>query len=102
MVGWLTAFCELPALYATADSYAGLGDSEVQQATGRSPVSINREHWKKAQSWYSESLEVWEKVPSARRKRPKSSAIAADPERVAKSLQRCKAVLAFGHEELQH
>jgi hypothetical protein len=27
---------------------------------------------------------------------------AADPERVAKSLQRCKAVLAFGHEELQH
>jgi tetratricopeptide (TPR) repeat protein len=93
---------DLTALYATADSYAGLGDIEAQQVTSRFPANINRKHWKKAQSWYSKSLEVWEKVPSARRKRPKSSTIAADPERVAKSLQRCKAVLAFGHEELQH
>lgn len=93
---------DLTALYATADSYAGLGDIEVRQATGRSPASINREHWKKAQSWYSKSLEVWEKIPSARRKRPKSSAIVADPEIVAKRLQHCEAALAFGHEALQH
>jgi len=92
---------DIAALYAAVDSYAGLGDIEFRQATGRMG-SINREHWKKAQSWYSKCLEIWEKVPPDGRKRPKSSAIAADPERVAKNLQRCKAVLAFGHEELHH
>jgi tetratricopeptide (TPR) repeat protein len=87
---------DIAALYAAADSYAGLGDIESRQATGRLPANGNREHWKKAQSWYSKSSEIWEKVPSYRRKRPKSSVFVADPERVARSLHRCEAALSFG------
>jgi tetratricopeptide (TPR) repeat protein len=87
---------DIAALYAAADSYAGLGDIESRQATGRLPANGKREHWKKAQSWYSKSSEIWEKVPSYRRKRPKSSVLVADPERVARSLHRCEAVLSFG------
>jgi len=41
---------DIAALYAAADSYAGLGDIESRQATGRLPANVNREHWKKAQS----------------------------------------------------
>jgi eukaryotic-like serine/threonine-protein kinase len=87
---------DIAALYAAADSYAGLGDIESRQATGRLPANGNQEHWKKAQSWYSKSSEIWEKVPSYRRKRPKSSVLVADPERVARSLHRCEAALSFG------
>jgi serine/threonine protein kinase len=84
---------DIAALYAAADSYAGLGDIESRQATGRRR-SINREHWRKAVSWYSKCLEIWEKVPPDSRKRPKSSTVVADPDAVARDLHRCEAALA--------
>jgi tetratricopeptide (TPR) repeat protein len=86
---------DLTALYATADSDAGLGDIEVLQATSRLPKSANSsEHWRRAQSWYSQSLTAWEKVPLLRRKRAKSSVVVADFDTVTKSLRRCDAALS--------
>ncbi len=87
---------DIAALYAAADSYAGLGDIESRQATGRFPANVNREHWKKARALYSKCLEIWEKVPSDRRKRPRSSTVVADPDAVARALRRCEAALAVG------
>ncbi len=81
------------ALFAAADSYAALGEIEIQQAMSRSPSNITAEHWKKAQSWYVRSLDVWEKIPPVRRPRPVTSVVAADFETVTKNLHRCETSL---------
>jgi tetratricopeptide (TPR) repeat protein len=83
-------------LWAAADSYAGLGDIEVQLASNRLRAGVSRsEHWRQAQDWYRKSLEIWERVPEKDKKRPGNPA-GQDPEAVARSLRRCETALAQG------
>ena len=83
-------------LWAAADSYAGLGDIEVQLASNRLGAAVSRsEHWRQAQVWYRKCLEIWERVPEKDKKRPGNPA-GQDPETVAKSLRRCEAALTEG------
>jgi serine/threonine protein kinase len=82
------------ALWAAADSYAGLGEIEVRLASNRDPGTVNSsQHWRLAQDLYRKSLQIWEKVPEKDRKRSGNPA-GQDPETVAKSLRRCEAALA--------
>ncbi|MGA7314966.1 MAG: serine/threonine-protein kinase [Silvibacterium sp.] len=84
------------ALQAAADSYAGLGDIEVQRASNRLRAAVSRsEHWRQAQVWYRNSLAIWERVPEKDKKRP-GNPDGEDPETVTKNLRRCEAALAQG------
>jgi serine/threonine protein kinase len=91
-----SANSQTDVLWAVADSYAGLGDIEVQLASNRLLGSVSRsQHWRQAQDWYRKSLEIWEKVPEKDKKRPGNPA-GEDPEAVTKNLRRCETALAQG------
>ena len=77
-------------LFAAADSCAALGKIEMLQAQNSSPAKVAADHWKKAQSWYARSLDVWKVIPPVRRARPTTSIVVADLDTVTKALHRCE------------
>jgi serine/threonine protein kinase len=50
------------ALYSAADSYAGLGDAEERAAALPQPPQNQAAHLDQARTWYTHSLQVWERV----------------------------------------
>ena len=81
------------ALYAQANTYAGLGDLSIAlaQTVPRGPV--RSKHTADAQDWYTKSLSTWQKVLNPSRISPKGFEVHS-PSEVARRLSECKAGLA--------
>jgi eukaryotic-like serine/threonine-protein kinase len=84
----------LSALYTAADSYSGLGDLNLHQASRLPQNPANqRENWTRARACYIKSLEAWHRIDYPHRVAP-NGLDAGDPAKVSKNLQICDAALA--------
>jgi eukaryotic-like serine/threonine-protein kinase len=85
---------DVDALYLVADSYAGLGDSELARV-GPLGATVVQDlgHWRGARSWYASSLDTWQKIPRTQYRRSPSLPVDS-PDAVAEKLRRCERELA--------
>jgi tetratricopeptide (TPR) repeat protein len=80
---------DVPAMYAAADAYAGLG--KVSEAGARR-ASDGRERtrlWSEALSWYEKSLKTWQNIPNPSSIGPVGFK-AGDPAEIARRMADCK------------
>ena len=81
------------ALYSTADSYAGLGETEVILAKDNRQTQQNQiKHWDQARSWYQQSMDTWRQVKEPGMISP-GGLDCIPPATVARQLARCRAAL---------
>jgi serine/threonine protein kinase len=85
---------DVDALYLVADSYAGLGDTELAR-TGPNEMRIpqNSQYWQSARTWYASSLDMWRKIPVVLHRRSPSLPV-DNPDTVAEKWRRCELALA--------
>jgi serine/threonine protein kinase len=77
-----------------ANSYAQLGDAEAILSTNpRVPPAQRIAHWKEARSWYQLALEIYSDLKVKGALRGKDS---AEPDRIAREIAKCDAVLSKG------
>jgi len=78
---------DLDALYAAADAYSGIGDIGARRARvgGLTPAQ-RRSTWMQAQSFYSESLNMWRRIEHPNHTAPNSFQV-GDPATVAKDFK---------------
>ena len=83
--------------YLVADSYAGLGDTELAR-TGPHGMEVPQgsRTWQSARAWYASSLDVWRKIPAALHRRSPSLPV-DDSDTVAEKMHRCDLALASEH-----
>jgi eukaryotic-like serine/threonine-protein kinase len=74
---------DVPAFYAAADAYQGLGDVSLAQARHASDPKIKDSLWNDARSNYQQSLDTWKRIPNPSRVGP-SGLPAGDPQEVAR------------------
>ena len=85
---------DVDALYLVADSYAGLGDSDLAKVGPRgATVEQDLGHWRGARNWYATSLDTWQRIPRTQYRRSPSLPVDS-PETVAEKLHRCELALA--------
>jgi hypothetical protein len=87
------------ALYAQANTYAGLGDLSMALAQTVSKGVERSKHLADAQDWYTKSLSTWQKVLNPSRISPKGFEVHG-PSEVARRLSECKAGLAPANKQL--
>ena len=81
------------ALYSTADSYAGLGETEVILAKDDRQTQQNQiKHWDQARSWYQQSMDTWRQVKEPGMISP-GGLDCIPPATVARHLALCRAAL---------
>ena len=61
---------DIPALYAAADAYAGLGDVAADKAQKAADPALRSKLWTDASTSYKKSLSTWEKIPNPSRLGP--------------------------------
>lgn len=81
------------ALYSTADSYSGLGETQALLAIGAVSRAAQTAHWQRACSWYRRSLEVWKSVKEPALLSPDGFHV-TPPTAVAQRLARCEGALS--------
>ena len=98
------------ALYSTADSYAGLGETEIVLASDTTQALQDQiAHWDQARSWFQCSMTTWGKIKEPGLVSP-DGFDCIPPSIVARQLARCKEALTrlarkrkrFGPASLQH
>jgi tetratricopeptide (TPR) repeat protein len=55
---------DVPALYADADAFAGMGDVATTRARTERHSRVRRQLWIEAQAWYGKSLSTLQKIPN--------------------------------------
>jgi tetratricopeptide (TPR) repeat protein len=83
------ALQDVPAYYAVADAYAGLGDAAAAQARAAKTKTGQVDFLTKAEQSYSKSLEYWQKIPNPARLSPGIFLVQTQKE-VAQNLERTK------------
>ena len=79
---------DVPALYALADVYAGLGDVSAAKARRRgSDAVLSANLWNETRGWYQKSLTTWKQIPNPSSLSPNGFSV-GDPRRVARLLAR--------------
>lgn len=73
---------DVPALYALADVYAGLGDVAAAKARRTTDTAVRSNLSNEARSWYQKSLATWKEIPDPSSLSPLGF-LAGDPRRVA-------------------
>ena len=86
------ALQDVPAYYAVADAYAGLGDAAAAQARAARTKTEQVDFYTKADESYSKSLEYWQKIPNPSRLSPGIFLVQSQKE-VAQNLERTKGQL---------
>ena len=76
---------DIPALYAAADAYAGLGDVAAAEARKAPDPAMRSKLWNDARIAYKKSLSTWEKIPSPSRFGP-NGYLARDPRQIMQTL----------------
>jgi serine/threonine protein kinase/tetratricopeptide (TPR) repeat protein len=76
---------DLPALYAAADAYAGIGDVAVATATGLKDPMARSKLWADARASYEKSLNTWKQIPNPSRINGNEYPV-GDPKQVALKL----------------
>jgi tetratricopeptide (TPR) repeat protein len=89
----VTALQDVPAYYAAADGYAGLGDATLGEARSAKSDDERSKLIANARDFYVKSVEYWQKIPNPSRVSPSVFVVKSEGE-VARSLARCKAELA--------
>jgi tetratricopeptide (TPR) repeat protein len=79
------------AVYVAADSYSGLGDLQLREASqsGHDPA-MQKESWTQARALYLKSLSAWNRIEHPGHAAPDDFDV-GNPAKVAKSLQLCDA-----------
>jgi hypothetical protein len=54
----------MPALYAAADAYAGLGDVFARRARGTRDAKERADLGNDSRTWYEKSLSTWQNIPN--------------------------------------
>ena len=82
------------ALYSTADSYAGLGEMEINLASDTTQtVRKQITHWDQARSWFQRSMSTWKQIAEPGMISP-DGFDSIPPRAVTRQLGRCKEALA--------
>jgi len=81
------------ALYAQANTYAGLGNLSMALAQKVPTGAVRSKHLADAQDWYTKGLSTWQKVLNPSRISPKGFEV-HNPSEVARRLSECKVGLA--------
>ncbi|HWZ99701.1 MAG TPA: protein kinase [Candidatus Dormibacteraeota bacterium] len=89
----VTALQDVPAYYAAADGYAGLGDARLRETRSAKSDDERSKLIANARDFYVKSVEYWQKIPNPSRVSPSVFVVKSEGE-VARSLARCKAELA--------
>jgi hypothetical protein len=55
---------DVPALYAAADAYAGLGDVFARRARGTRDAKERADLGNDSRTWYEKSLSTWQNIPN--------------------------------------
>ncbi len=87
----------LDALYFAADAYSGL--AEIRLRAGRrpgEPAAKRKANLREAQTWFSESLKTWQRIPHPYHTAPNSFQV-GDPIVVANELRLAESALASLH-----
>jgi tetratricopeptide (TPR) repeat protein len=79
---------DFPALYAAADSYAGLGDIALLQARATSDIETHQKLLHDACGSYHSALDVWKHIPHQSRYTG-SGYLSRDPETLAQQMALC-------------
>jgi tetratricopeptide (TPR) repeat protein len=80
-------------LYATAETYAGIGDT-LSALAARSTSGRERSRaWSEARSWYSKSLSTWQRIPNPGPLSPNLFQVTS-PQQVSRHLVECETSLA--------
>lgn len=83
------ALQDVPAYYAVADAYAGLGDAAAAQARAARTKTEQVDFFTKAEESYSKSLEYWKKIPNPSTLSPGIFLVQSQKE-VAQNVERTK------------
>jgi eukaryotic-like serine/threonine-protein kinase len=86
---------DVPALYAAADAYAGLGDVSGVRARRASDAGPQGRLWSDGGAWYEKSLNSWRNIPNPSPIDPVGFK-ARDPHEIARRLADCKNKLSSG------
>jgi len=76
---------DVPALYALADVYAGLGDVAAAKARQSGDSVLRSNLSNEARSWYQNNLDTWKQIPNPSNLSP-TGFLASDPSRVTRRL----------------
>jgi eukaryotic-like serine/threonine-protein kinase len=76
---------DIPALYAAADAYAGLGDVAAAEAQKATDTALRSKLWGDARTSYEKSLNVWKQIPNPSRISP-NGYLARQPHQVSQRL----------------
>jgi len=79
---------DVPAYYAAADAYQGLGDVALAQARHASDPMIKESLWNDARSNYQQSVDIWKKIPNPSRVDP-IGLPAGEPQDVTRRRDEC-------------
>lgn len=83
---------DLDALYLAAEAYSGLGQLCLSAANAE-PIQKRRADLTKAKSWFTQSLQTWQRIAHPYHSAPHSFEV-GDPTEVAKQLKSTQAALA--------
>jgi eukaryotic-like serine/threonine-protein kinase len=84
-----TTHNDIPALYAAAEAYAGLGDIAASQARAAKDAGTRQKLLHDACASYESTLEVWKRIPHQSRYTG-SGYLSRDPETLAQQMAICK------------
>ena len=73
---------DIPAFYAAADAYEGMGDVAAAEARKAPDPALRSKLWNDARSSYQESLNTWKQIPNPSRISP-NGYLAGDPRQIA-------------------
>jgi len=80
-------------LYASADTYAGMGDTFAMMARRATSREERSRAWGDARHWYTKSLDAWQKIPNPGPVSPNLFR-ATRPREVASRLAECETTMA--------
>jgi serine/threonine protein kinase/tetratricopeptide (TPR) repeat protein len=74
---------DIPAFYAAADAYAGMGDVAAAEARNGRDAALRSSLFNESRTWYEKSLSTWKHIPNPSRISGNGYATAADPKEIA-------------------
>jgi serine/threonine protein kinase len=80
------AHMDIPAIYAAADAYTGLGQVAAAQARVTPDAALRSSLFDQARAAYQKSLDTWKQIPNPSRFNGNGYVTAADPKEIASRL----------------
>jgi eukaryotic-like serine/threonine-protein kinase len=84
---------DIPALYAAAEAYAGMGDIAAVKARKARDTAVRSRLFDQARAVYEESLNTWKQVPHPSKISGNGYAVAAEPKDVTSRLAKLSSLL---------